>query len=361
MKKYILLLALCGASFACKKGQDPANAPLEPATVATANETRDGDEDGTDEDGTDEDGSDEDGDGAEGTPAPSEADAAANATREELEEAIGAIELTDAWSEIKVTSAGAAPRRVLTLDLAKMQPGAIKTITDVTTQVMGQTMVMPRMITEVRMRDLKLNGDKLSLTMETSNQRYEKVSDDTMHLMMLESLRQTPPTGAVTMNYSVDKHGTPSDFEVISTDEDLQQAMTAAIGNIRNLSSNFPAEAVGVGATWTTTTRAELGGAWGMEVLVHSTLKELKSDSAVIELRFEAPDFIRSLKEEDLEDFQDAKILGGSLNGSGRSVVRFDSLLSEGEQTMTMALEVEVDGQKMKTEMLVNLKIQAVD
>src|SRR5690554_902987 len=142
MKKYILLLALCGASFACKKGQDPANAPLEPATVATANETRDGDEDGSDEDG-----SDEDGDGAEGTPAPSEADAAANAMREELEEAIGAIELTDAWSEIKVTSAGAAPRRVLTLDLAKMQPGAIKTITDVTTQVMGQTMVMPRMIT----------------------------------------------------------------------------------------------------------------------------------------------------------------------------------------------------------------------
>lgn len=350
MKKYILLLALCSASFACKKNAEPAQTGAE--TTEAAVDGSPAAAAGTDADGEDSEAAPEDAEDAPTT------DGSSDANAEDTESDTDALALTNAQSEVRVTSAGAAPRRVLAFDLAKMKPGSAESVTDITTKMMGETMIMPRMITDIHARELKVVGDKLMVTMEMSDQRYEERSSDQMHQMMLASMKEAPPSGAMTVKFSIDAHGMTDDFSVTSTNEELEVAMNTAVGNIRNMSSNLPLEAVGVGATWTTTTRADLGGSLSLEVVVHSTLVELSANSAVIELRFEAPDFIKAFGDENLADLEGAKVSGGSLTGSGRTVVRFDTLLSESEQVLVMMLDLEVEGQKATTEMTMDIKVR---
>lgn len=330
MKKYILLLALCSASFGCKKAAESEVTTIE--TQAAAENTEGAPTEGT---APEEAAAEAPGEPADGEKAPEAGDTVIAFDADSFR----------AESKITVVSQGSEPRQTLRLDLAKIRTGSATMRTEIRTTAMGQAMVLPRVLNTIRITDVKHVGDKVVSTMEISPQRFEKLSDDPMHLQMLEAMKEQPGNVEMRFSYAVDAQGGASDMKLLSASEEATEALSMMMNNLQSMTGNFPAEAMGVGGSWTITTTMTLGANMSIEVRANNTITAINKDSVAITTKIDAPDLMKLIQDGVLGDTGGMTPSEANLTGNGQATFRFDSLLPEMEQRIHLTMKMTVEGQ----------------
>lgn len=348
MKNLLLLLALAGVTYGCKKSDDsPSDAVVEaPAEAGTSGEAE----------------ADSDDAQAVATPDEEIIDDANEATSDAAAapDSLAMLDDLEIATDIQVTSKGAAPHRQLRYDLDALKDVVGESVTELTSTAMGQEMVLPRILGTLRFTDVKLESDKLHYTLVVDEQRYEARAGDPIHQAMLESMRAAPQQtvrASVVMNPDSSIHS----IDLSQHAGDPDTALETVSASLQNMASNFPQEPVGVGATWTTTTHMAFGPGVRASIVVESKLNRFTDNGVEIESSFSAPDLASLMEEQARAAGEDVKISKSDLRGKGVAVIPFDTLVPTMEQEITMELMIEAEGQAIDSRMDLKMTLRAVD
>lgn len=155
---------------------------------------------------------------------------------------------------------------------------------------------------------------------------------------------------------------TTSSGQLLEADLEVPEGLDPTLGALttqieeqfRSITVPFPAEPVGVGATWTVDTELELSG---VNTQLHATytLEQLRGKEYVLATEIE-----QTIEEGEIEGTP-GKILGGDSTGSGEITGRLDSLFpvrldfsTEGTTTIEVPVE-EDDAQELEQQIAVDL------
>lgn len=328
MKKLILVLAIALAATGCKK-KDADETPAEAtAAVEQADSAAEG-ETQADDDAAD---------------ATADADAAdADSPTSLLVESLSV--------DTKVHAQGAEPRQVLRLRLADAKPVVMEAVTEMSTSAMGQKMELPRMLGEITLSDLEMRGENLYYVMQTAPQTFEERLDTDAHKALTEAMRAGADMTVMRAGVTMRNDGQVVDIEVLDHAGDLTETLESLSKNLSNMASSLPTEPVGVGARWTTRTSMELGEGMNFDVEVTVELIDLTAEAATMNLTLNAPNLGEALNAQVAAEGGGANVASAQLAGTGRSVMRFDSIFPDTEQDMKMTMTLEAGGNEILSEM----------
>lgn len=358
MKNFLILLVLLSLTVGCKKSADSDAESAASASEAQAVEAQ------TDDAATADDASDEtqtDGD----VDAAAEDDGASKNADDNIEDggadnsAPTAVQLD---SEITLTSAGASPRKTLSFDFDKVKPTSAEARTDIDSDTQGQEFIIPRVTQRMSITNLDRKGDTLSVTIKSSEPSYEsRLPGDEMHEIILQSMRESVDVGEIEFSFDMDAHGNVSNSKIIEAKGSSQDAKMAMSGQLRQFASNYPAEPVGEGAKWTSTSRIDVGGQLVLDTVVHYTLKRLTNDGAVIDLTYDIPDVADAINKANVAGEDEPQITEGTLRGQGTLTIAFDRIIPAVDQTITLDMTLEQNDTPVKSTLKMRTQIVPVD
>lgn len=259
---------------------------------------------------------------------------------------------------MKVTSYGQKPRRVLQYDLERVKEQSVRVRTDVDTEIEGQKMLVPRLVQIMHTKALEPKGDVLRLTLESEKASYEaRIQDDPMHDMILESMQQMTDMTALTFAYDIDRFGNAKNMKILSSEWATPEVEEMITGQMDQMTHGFPSEAVGKGATWTTTSSLNMGGELTMDANVHYTLTAVDAKGATLDVRYDVPNLSQAMNVEGAEN----AVMRGKLKGKGTMTVRFDQLFPMADQTIDLDMTVEDGDKKMAMKMKMHMVLEGLD
>lgn len=312
MKKYVVALALCALSVGCKKKDAPVvdDAPAVEVPAAEAP--------------------------ADATP---EAAAPADATAAALAE-LGELTMSNT---IVLVDAGAAPRSTLRFDLSSIEPMRQDVVVEVSMKMGGipeaaMDMAMPPMRTTVELRDVQSENDGLSVTLHSSTPIFETDPSNPTHQAIAQAMKEQGDA-ASTARMHIDARGNITLKGIEMANEENQQLASQTLSSLNAMVMTFPEEAVGAGARWTTTTSVSLGEMGTIRMDAHYTLVERKGNTVVLDFEMDQDDFMSLVADPAFH------VTSSKLVGKGQSTLDLSSMFATGTMTMTMAMDLAIEGQ----------------
>lgn len=268
-------------------------------------------------------------------------------------------------SEITLESTGSEPRRTLTFDLDRVKPRKYLTRTDVDTivRVPGvsdtQTMIIPRTIQTFELQEVERHGEYITATIESSEARYEsRDKDDPMHQLILESMKEADALDDIRFSFDVDAYGNTRNQKVLSAGASSEDLENIVAGQLDQITSGFPTEAVGKGARWTSTNDIDVGGELALKVVVQYELVAIDDKSAEIKLTYNIDDLSEVLVDGHNDN---AKLESGSMEGEGTLKVSFDQIIPQVDQSITLKMVVLDGEQKVDSTLKMRMEIVPED
>lgn len=349
MKNLFVLLLLLAFTFGCKDPSDSDASSTAPAPEEQS-QAAEGATDETPDSAVDE--------------APEALDdatpeGAANDAAEDEEVADSLGDDIRVESELTLEFAGNQPRRKLFYDFEKVQPMTVEARTEVDTTAQEHHIVIPRVVQRMAVTDLARSKDTVAVTIQSESPSYESRDSGEMHKMLLESMREAEDVGQIRFSFDMDALGNVSKPKIIETSGSLDDAKPVVTGQMRQFASAYPAEAVGKGAKWQTTSRIDIGADLTIDTVLHYTLTKLTDDGAVLDMRYDIDDISNSLNE--ATEGSNSRIIDATMRGEGTLTIRFDQLLPTIDQTIVLDMTLEEAGVEMKSSIKMRTQIVAVD
>lgn len=356
MKNLFIILLALSLTVGCQKSSEPDPASTTSALQETA-ETDEANADDSSDASTNE--GDENQEGAEKAADLEGADDAdAEDSADEDADTPSSVLLDH---DVTLTSAGSKPRRSLVFDLDKLKPISVQARTEIESSTQGMNIIIPRVTQSMTVTKLERDDDTLSVTIKSSKPSYESRADDEMHKMLLASMREAEEVGAIEFSFDMDALGNVSNSKIIDAGGSSEDAMMAMTGQLRQFASNYPAEPVGKGATWTSTSRVDVGGSFVLDTIVHYTLTELTDNGAVIDMTYEIPDVADSINKAGDVGEGEPQVTEASMRGEGTLSVDLRRLLPTIDQNIVLDMTLEQDGQPLQSTLKMRTQIVPLD
>lgn len=303
---------------------------------------------------------------AAGDEAPSEESEAAEGADDEDGNPFGIT------SSVELLEQGSEPRRELRYDLAAIEATTVRftmlTSSSVTAGEQGQReMALPKMTIDLAMKNPTMQDDgNLRVDFELLDIAYEATGDDQQSQMMAQMMEQQLGSFEYSGHYTLNARGQVIDGEINMDDTNPQIAqMSENIEqSLQQITTAFPEEAVGVGATWKV--NQNYGEALPFELDQNVVFEILSIDGNKITLKttIDQSAEAQTIRDESMPEGTSVELEEFKTDGSGEIEFALDSLTPEGQLTvnMTMAMKGTMPGQgeqSMRTEMTMEMTMGA--